>query len=158
VTKTTATFRLLYHARLLVIAVLGTVGMLTMIGLSGGRIGQSEIGVGAYALLAIALGVFGFLGWLGWIDYTSASVLAIDERGVRVGGRSIAWSEVRGLSRGTGALRLAIRTNAGKTRFQLLVHDQPIRALKRLVSESTKAGATIEAYLVRLAEYVEEDE
>jgi len=158
VTRANETFRLLYHARLLIVAVVGVVGVMGMVASSGGQIGQSEIGAGAFALLAGALGVLGFIGWLGWIDYTSASVLTIDARGVRVGGRTIAWSEVRALGRATGALRLALVTDAGVVRFQLLVHSEPIRALKLLVAESTKAGAKIDAYLARLAESVVDEE
>jgi hypothetical protein len=158
VTRTTETFRLLYHARLLIVAAVGVVGVLGIVAYSRGQIGQSEIGAGAFVLLGAALAVLGFIGWLGFIDYASASVLAIDARGVRVGGRSVAWADVRALSRGTGALRLALRTDAGIVRFQLLVHAEPIRALKLLVSESTKAGAAVDPYLARLAEYVEEEE
>lgn len=154
------TVRLLYHARTLVVSVVGVVGVVVSVAVAGGDIGEAHLGAFARPLLALTLALLAFLAWLGWTDYVSATSLAIDARGVTLGWptkRLIAWSAMRGLSRGTGAFRLAIRTDAGKVRFQLLVLQKPIPALKQLVSEATSAGAKVEPYLTRLAEHVEED-
>lgn len=157
-TRTNEALRLLHHARLLVLGALGIVGVLVAIALAGGDVGQAQIGVAAVPLLIATLGVLAFIAWLGWIDYVSASGLAIDARGVRLGARSIVWTEIRGLVRATGPLRLALRTRAGVVRLQILTLPTPVRALKLLVEESARAGASVEPYLVRLAEHVDEDE
>lgn len=151
------TVRLLYHGRTLILAVVGIVGILVSVAIAGGDIGQAQLGALAPPLLGTTLLLLGFLGWLGVIDYRSASSLAIDAGGVSLGGRTIAWKEIRGLTRATGAFRLTLRTDSGVVRFQLLVLPRPIEALKRLVTEAASAGAKVEPYLTRLAEHVEED-
>jgi len=151
------TVRLLYHGRTLILAVVGIVGIVVGIAVAGGDIGQAQLGVLAPPLLGSTLVLLGFLGWLGVIDYASASSLAIDARGVSLRGRVIVWKEIRSLTRATGAFRLALRTDSGVVRFQLLVLPRPIEALKRLVTEAVSAGAKVEPYLTRLAEHVEED-
>jgi hypothetical protein len=133
------------------------VGMVGVVVGFVGDVGNDVLGSYALPLLAITLGVLGVFAWLGWIDYVSASGLAIEPRGVRVGGKWVAWSAVRSVTRATGSFRIALGTESGRVRFQLLVLGRPIAALKTLVAEATKAGAKVEPYLVRLAEHVEED-
>lgn len=155
------TLRLLYHARTLVFAGIGIAGVLAGIAVAGGDIEGSQLGVAAVPLLALTLGVLGFLVWLGWSDYVSATTLAIDERGITLGsgaGGTVPWSAIRGLTRGTGAFRLVVRTEAKVLRFQLLVLPRPIAALKLLVTRAKEAGAKVEPYLERLAEHVDEEE
>lgn len=151
------TVRLLYHARALLISSVGIVGLGVGITLTRGDIGQDVLGSFAMPLLAATLAVLAFFAWLGWIDYVSATSLAIDAKGASIGGRVIPWSAVRGVTRATGAFRLALITEAGKARFQLLVLPRPIAALKLLVSEAASAGAKVEPYLRQLAEHVDED-
>jgi hypothetical protein len=150
-------FRLLYHARALLLGVAGMAGILIGVAVSHGDIGTAQLGSVAMPLLGVTMAVLAFFVWLGWIDYASATSLAIDASGVKLSGRTIPWADVRGLGRATGAFRIALRTAGGTTRFQLLVLPKPIPALKQLVTEATKAGATVEPYLARLAEHVEED-
>lgn len=152
------TTRLLYHSRTLIVSVIGLAGIGVAVFLSGGSLADAVPQAYAMPLLGITVLVLAVFAWIGWTDYVSATSLAIDARGVSLGGRTIAWSEMRGVSRGMGAFRLVVRTDAGRVRFQLLVLKRPIEALKLLVSESTKAGAKVEQYLVRLAEHVEEDD
>lgn len=159
--RATETVRLVYHARTLVIAAIGIAGVLAGIAVAGGDIGRSQLGPVAVPLLAVTLGVLAFLVWLGWNDYVSATSLAIDERGVTLGrgeGSTVPWSAIRALSRGTGAFRLVVRTEAKVVRFQLLVLPRPIAALKMLVARAKEAGAKVEPYLERLAEHVDEEE
>jgi hypothetical protein len=148
------TVRLLYHSRTLLVSVVGMVGV--VVGFVG-NLGNDVLGPYALPLLVVTLVVLGVFAWLGWIDYVSASALAIEPGGVTVGGKRVAWSGVRSVTRATGSFRIALGTESGKVRFQLLVLGRPIAALKTLVEEATKAGAKVEPYLVRLAEHVEED-
>lgn len=150
------TIRRLYHARTLVLSAVGIIGVVVGVVIAG-DLGRSELGAFAMPLVVATIGLLGFVGWLGWIDYTSVMTLAIDARGVSYRGRVVPWKDVRNVSRATGAFRLALTTDAGKLRFQLLVLAQPIQGLKLLVTEATKAGAKVEPYLARLAEHVEED-
>ncbi len=150
------TIRRLYHARTLVLSAVGIVGLVVG-AVFAGDLGRSELGAFAMPLVVATIGLLGFVGWLGWIDYRSVMTLAIDARGVSFRGRIVPWREIRSVSRATGAFRLALTTDAGKLRFQLLVLAQPIQGLKVLVTEASKAGAKVEPYLARLAEHVEED-
>lgn len=146
--------RLAYHARLLLVAISGAVGG-TM---ACAAIGWRGIGATGVPAVALAFGVLAYTAWLGWIDYQSGLSLKIDGAGISLAGRRVPWSGVRGVTRATGPFRLALRTDAGVLRFQLLVVDRPIHSLKLLVTEAASAGAKVDPYLVRLAELAEEDE
>ncbi len=158
--RASETVRLVYHARTLVVAVIGIVGVVAGIAVAGGDIGRSTLGVLALPLLAATLGVLVLLVWIGWGDYVSATSLAIDERGITLGrgeGRTVPWSAIRSLTRGMGAFRLVARTETRVVRFQLLVLKRPIASLKLLVARAKAAGAKVEPYLERLAEHVEDE-
>jgi hypothetical protein len=146
--------RLLYQARMLVLAIVSAFGVVVAALMNAAYVARGDLAV--IAILAASAASVAFIGWLGWIDYVSATSLAIDARGVAIGGRRIPWGAMRSLKRATGAFRLALGTEAGTVRFQLLVVKKPIGALKQLVKEAAAAGAKVEPYLAQLAEHVED--
>ncbi len=152
--RPSATVRLAYQARLLLVSIAGIVGAtMACVGIGLRALGD----VGGAAVVG-AFGVLAFSTWLGWIDYVSATTLALDGAGLTLAGRRIPWAAIRAVGRATGPFRLSVATDAGTVRLQLLVIDRPIPALKLLVAEAARAGAKVEPYLVRLAELAEEED
>lgn len=152
------TVRLFFHARTLLVS---TLGMGVVLALVAAGLVQAQLGAFWTPLVGATLSVLATFAWLGWIDYVSATTLAIDARGITLGWpgkRVIPWSAIRSVTRATGAFRLALRTEGGTVRLQLLVLPEPIPALRTLLTETAKAGAKIEPYLEQLTAHLDEPE
>jgi hypothetical protein len=149
------TVRLFYHARTLLVPCIG-IGVVIAVSATGL---VRQLGTYWAPLVLGTIAVLAAFAWLGWIDYVSATTLKIDPAGVTIGWperRAIPWSAIRGVTRATGAFRLALRTERGKVRLQLLALSEPIPALRLLLAESARAGAKVEPYLERHTAHLEE--
>ncbi len=151
--------RVLFHARVLVIGAGGLIVLWTGIALARG--GLETGGHGAIGPIAAAVATLVLLvtSWVGWIDLVSVLSLSIDEKALSIGWptrRVIPWHDVRSVQRSLGTMRLVLRTKTGTERVQLLVDRTPPKTLLKLVRAVGATGGKVEAYLLELADYVED--